>query len=157
MEIQWSRGTHQNDDNRQDNPLRIRDWSADTAVLAFGTLEGQQSAKLASRHLFLEFRENQKLGAKIFFVFLGESKIPGSLEVVRARLLPWRVLEGSRAAKSVPNSADEQPAGGCRGSIKKEKLNRDFGFYACLCGRRLRHRNDNFPSGIQCPSSVRGR
>ena len=92
MKISWSRGTYQNDGNRQDNPLRIRDWSADTAVLAFGTLEGQQSAKLASRHLFLEFRENQKLGAKIFFVILGAPKIPERLKPVRAGLLPGRGL-----------------------------------------------------------------
>ena len=25
-----------------------------------------------------------------------------------------------------------------------EKLNRDFGFHVCLCGRRLRFRKDNF-------------
>ena len=70
MKKLWSRGTHENDGNRQDNPLLIRDWSADTAVLAFGTLEGQQSAKLASRHLFLELRENQKWVTEIFFVIL---------------------------------------------------------------------------------------
>ena len=38
-----------------------------------------------------------------------------------------------------------------------EKWNHNFGFYACLCGRRLRYRKDNFPSGIECPRRLRGR
>ena len=38
-----------------------------------------------------------------------------------------------------------------------KKWNRDFGFYACLCGCRLRYRKDNFSSGTECPGRLRGR
>ena len=97
MEKNWSRGTHENVENRQVHPLRIPAGCANTSILAFGAFESPKSAKLASNHLFLKFPENQKLGAEIFFVILGEPKIPGRLEVIRAGLLPWRALQVLRS------------------------------------------------------------
>ena len=99
MKKTWSRGTHENVGNRQVHPLRIPAGCANTSMIALGASEGPKSARLACNDVFFKFRENQKWETEIFLVILGEPKIPERLEPVRAGLLPWRALQGSRSKK----------------------------------------------------------
>ena len=87
MKISWSRGTHQNDGNRQDNPLRYLPSFSNTPVMVLEALEGPESGRLAQNDFFHQFSENKKLGAEIFLMILAETKIPGRWEPVRTRLL----------------------------------------------------------------------
>ena len=88
MKILGSRGTHENDGNRQVHPMRIPAGCANTSFPVFGAAKGAKSARLALNDFYFKFPDNQKLRSKIFLVIPGEQKIPERLEPVRARLLP---------------------------------------------------------------------
>ena len=135
MKKTWSRGTHGNNGNRQVHPLRIPAGCAKTSILAFGASEGPKSCRLAQSDLFSKFPENQKWGAEIFLVILGEPKIPERVEPVRAGLLPWRALQGSRSqnnAKPAPIRGAAKFAGCGRRNINLEKVESRFRFLCML-------------------------